>query len=118
LDGGVYISIYIFEMRGDWGPEVSQLLYNKQTRAWQQMMPCYIFSVRPPLFFPNVGTFVQLRLLRGDKNDLPTCTFGQELLADFDSDSGEPLNSAEKMSDSPGQLVAHGKYLDRFDFSC
>jgi len=22
LDGGVYISIYIFEMRGDWGPEV------------------------------------------------------------------------------------------------
>jgi len=27
---------------------------------------------------PSVRLFVQLRLLRGDKNDLPTCTFGQD----------------------------------------
>ncbi|KAL7732871.1 hypothetical protein ACLKA6_005998 [Drosophila palustris] len=58
-----------------------RVLYNKQTRAWQQMMPCYIFSYGPSVQMSvrlSFGLFVQLRLLRGDKNDLPTCTFGQD----------------------------------------
>lgn len=43
----------------------------------------YIFLYGPsaspilhPSVRPSVGLFVQLRLLRGDKNDLATCTFG------------------------------------------
>ncbi|KAM8709255.1 hypothetical protein ACLKA7_016115 [Drosophila subpalustris] len=42
-----------------------RVLYNKQTRAWQQMMPCYIFS-----YGPSVQMSVRLSVFRMSRNHI------------------------------------------------
>lgn len=85
-------------------------------------------SIRPSVC-PSVGLFVQLRLLRGDKNDLATCTFGHGRLLHAPSKAQLKLQmelglgmdrerGRQSWSRWRDNSVAAGKYLDRFDFSC